>query len=98
MGPAQFIASTWILFKDRVASALGISGEPNPWKPLDSFMAAGIYLSDLGANEGYSAEKNAACKYYSGGSCRSSNGSTSYGNSVMALADSIQSTMIDPLQ
>ncbi|MEI8249404.1 MAG: hypothetical protein WCG07_02830 [Candidatus Taylorbacteria bacterium] len=90
MGPAQFIASTWMLFKDRIANALGVS-VPNPWKPLDSFMAAGIYLADLGANSSsYSAQKNAACKYYSGSSCRSSNGSSGYGSSVMSLADSIQ--------
>jgi hypothetical protein len=90
MGPAQFIASTWVLLKDRLSSILNTS-VPNPWKPLDAFMAAGLYLSDLGANSSsYSAQKNAACRYYSGSSCRSSNGSSSYGSSVMSLADSIQ--------
>ncbi|MES2314383.1 MAG: hypothetical protein V4524_00385 [Patescibacteria group bacterium] len=90
MGPAQFIASTWILFKDRLASALGVS-TPNPWNAQDAFMAAGLYLADLGANsQSYTAQKNAACRYYSGGSCKTSNGSSSYGSSVMAIADSIQ--------
>ena len=90
MGPAQFIASTWMLFKDRIAAAIGKS-TPNPWSPFDAFMAAGIYLSDLGAgSSSYSAQKNAACKYYSGRACGYVTGATSYGNSVMALADQLQ--------
>jgi peptidoglycan hydrolase CwlO-like protein len=91
MGPAQFIASTWVLIQDRIASSLGVD-TPNPWRPLDAFMAAGIYLSDLGADSSsYTAQKNAACKYYSGGSCKTSNGSSGYASSVLALAASLQS-------
>jgi membrane-bound lytic murein transglycosylase B len=98
MGPAQFIASTWMLLKDRVTAALGVT-VPNPWKPLDAFMAAGLYLSDLGADSNsYSAQKNAACKYYSGRSCGYATGATAYGNSVMSLANSIQLNQINPLQ
>jgi membrane-bound lytic murein transglycosylase B len=99
MGPAQFIASTWVLFQDRIATAVGISGEPDPWNPAHAFMASAIYLSDLGASaRTYSAERNAACKYYSGKSCGLIKGNTTYGNSVVAKADSIQRDMIDPLQ
>lgn len=101
MGPAQFIASTWTLpsIKDRVMQLLGTNTMPNPWKPLDAFTAAGLYLSDLGAaTASYSSQRNAACRYYSGSSCKSSNGSSGYGNNVMALADSIQRNMINPLQ
>ncbi len=99
MGPAQFIASTWMLIKDKLARNLGISGMPNPWAPEHAFMASAMYLSDLGAGSGtYSGERNAACKYYSGGSCGTRTGNTSYGNSVMIKADNIQRTMIDPLQ
>ena len=112
MGPAQFIASTWMLFIDRLVADLGVS-VPNPWKPLDSFMAAGLYMSDLGANSStYSAQWNAACKYYSGSRCPTGQNykdSThnqksgglyytkheleirGYANSVMSIADSIQS-------
>lgn len=90
MGPAQFIASTWMLFKDRLAAILGVS-TPNPWNAQDAFMAAGLYLADLGADsQSYTAQKNAACRYYSGGACKTSNGSATYGANVMALADSIQ--------
>ena len=98
MGPAQFIASTWMLFKDRIGKALGTSS-PNPWNPQDAFMASAIYLGDLGATGGsYTGEQNAACRYYSGKSCSSSALIRSYGTSVMSKADNIQRTMIDPLQ
>ncbi len=93
MGPAQFIASTWMLFKDRIASSLGIS-TPNPWYPEHAFVASSLYLTDLGAvNGSYTGEIKAACRYYgSGGS------SCSYGKQVLAKATSIQLNMIDPLQ
>ena len=88
MGPAQFIASTWMGMVKDLDSALGITGMPNPWDPKDAFTASALYLSDLGAsNGGYTAEIEAACRYYgSGGS------SCTYGKSVMALASTIQQT------
>jgi hypothetical protein len=98
MGPAQFIPSTWMIFKDRVASALGITTMPDPWNAQAAFTAASIYLGDLGAgNGGYTAERTAACKYYSGRACGAVYGNTSYGNSVISKADKIQTTMIDQL-
>lgn len=98
MGPAQFIPSTWMLFKERIAKAVGAS-IPNPWAPKDAFMASAIYLTDLGAiNGSYSGEQNAACRYYSGRSCSSSSLIKSYGTSVMTKANNIQKNMIDPLQ
>ncbi len=98
MGPAQFIPSTWQLLKDRLVSALGIS-TPNPWVPQHAFMASAIFLSDLGAgSQSYSAERNAACKYYSGASCGQKSGGSAYGNQVMAKAAYIQENMIDLIQ
>ena len=101
MGPSQFIPSTWELFKDQVGSKLGLSGDSlDPWNPRDAFMATALYMSELGADaSSYTAERNAACKYYSGSSCSSSRRppNLSYGNSVMTIAANIQSTMIDPL-
>jgi membrane-bound lytic murein transglycosylase B len=98
MGPAQFIASTWMLLTNRVANALGFVGMANPWNPQDAFMASALYLSDLGAsNNGYTAQSNAACKYYSGSSCSKSSLISSYGRSVMSLASTIQTTEIDRL-
>ncbi|MBA3732934.1 lytic murein transglycosylase [Patescibacteria group bacterium] len=101
MGPSQFIPSTWELFKDKVGSMIGISGDnANPWNARDAFMATAIYMKELGAVSGsYTAERNAACKYYSGSVCSSNRQppNISYGNSVMSIAERIQTTMIDPL-
>lgn len=98
MGPAQFIASTWMLFKDRIASALGVQ-TPNPWEPKHAFMASAMYLADLGAStQVYSAERNAACRYYSGRPCDPKTINITYGTQVMAKAVTIQETMINPLQ
>lgn len=98
MGPAQFIPSTWRGLQTSVASALGKTGA-DPWNPEDAFMAAGIYLRDLGAGSGgYSNERDAACRYFSGSKCSKSSWAASYGNSVVAKATNIQENMIDPLQ
>ncbi len=98
MGPSQFIPSTWKLLATRIGAALGISS-PDPWAPRDAFMASAIYLADLGADaQTYSAEKNAACRYYSGRACDSKKPANSfYGTSVMQKAQNIQENMIDPL-
>ncbi len=98
MGPAQFIPSTWAGMQSSVASALGKS-QTNPWNPQDAFMAAAIYLRDLGASGGgYSNERDAACRYFSGSKCSRSSFVAGYGNSVIAKATNIQENMIDPLQ
>ena len=91
MGPSQFIPSTWVLYQSRLARALGVA-TPNPWDAKDAIMATALYMSDLGASGGsYSAERNAACKYYSGRSCDSKKlANTGYGNSVMGKADAFQ--------
>ena len=61
-------------------------------------MASSIFLYDLGAGlQTYSAEKNAACRYYSGKSCASSKDGNTYGTSVMKWVAKIQEEMIDPL-
>ena len=98
MGPSQFIPSTWVLLQARISSTIGISGMPDPWNPAHAFMASALYLSDLGAARGgYTAERTAACKYYSGKSCGLATGNTAYGNSVISQANVIQTTMIDQL-
>jgi peptidoglycan hydrolase CwlO-like protein len=98
MGPAQFIASTWQLLSPQITVASG-DNPPDPWNPKDAFFASAIYLGNLGGVGGsYSAERNAACKYYSGKACGIVAGASAYGNSVMALARSIQTNMINPLE
>lgn len=85
MGPAQFIASTWNLFADRLKNLLGQTADP--WGVKDSFTAAGLYLSDLGASkQTTTAESAAASKYYGG--------SSAYARSVLNRASCIQ-TFID---
>jgi membrane-bound lytic murein transglycosylase B len=100
MGPAQFIPSTWLLIQPKINAALGTTGMPNPWDPKTAFLAAALYLRDIGAAGGtYSAKRNAACRYYSGRACDTKKPpNSSYGNSVMALASSIQLNQINPLE
>ncbi|MEN9912995.1 MAG: hypothetical protein RLY66_403 [Candidatus Parcubacteria bacterium] len=99
MGPAQFIPSTWVLYVNRLRAALGISSMPNPWSPEHAFMAASMLLKDNGAGgQTYTAERNAACKYFSGKACPASGWILNYGTSAMANAEKIQRTMINPLQ
>lgn len=96
MGPAQFIPSTWDIFDERIEKNLGV-GIANPWNPEHAVLASALYLSDLGAGlQTYTAEKDAACRYYSGRKCSAGTGA-SYGASVMAKAQNIQECMIDPI-
>lgn len=98
MGPAQFIPSTWILYNARLKASLGTSA-PDPWNPEHAFMASSTYLADLGAGaKTYTAERNAACRYYSGKPCTALAQAMTYGNSVMGKATSIQLNQIDPLE
>lgn len=84
MGYTQFIPNTWMSVESRVRSYLG-KGVANPWNPQDAVMATAIFTQDLGAAaQTYSAELNAACRYY--GSCSV----YSYGTNVMAKAANIQ--------
>jgi len=86
MGPAQFIPSTWMIYKNRLAELKG--GAADPWNINDAFLAAAVYLSDIGATKKtYDYEWCAALSYFAG-SCSSSNQVRYefYGDSVMALA------------
>lgn len=80
MGPAQFIPSTWILIAPQVQA---VTGKPaDPWNVRDSFLAAGIYLKELG---GITDEFRAAMKYFSGSSWTKYE--EFYGRSVLSLAE-----------
>lgn len=91
LGPSQFIPSTWVMFEPRIEQALSVANA-NPWDPRDAIMATALYLSDLGAGlQTYSAERNAACKYYSGRACDNKKPvNSTYGNSVVSKADAFQ--------
>jgi len=100
MGPSQFIASTWELFKKRIGAAVGVGADQaDPWNPEHAIVATAIYVDDLGAGKGgYTAERNAACRYCSGRACDTKKPANSfYGDQVYAKAQSIQANMIDPI-
>lgn len=66
IGIAQFMPTTWMSYKDRVAGLTG-SSPANPWNPRDAFMAAAIKLADAGATQKtYEAERKAYAIYIGG--------------------------------
>lgn len=90
MGPAQFIPSTWVGFQSRIAKLTG-HNPPNPWEPEDAFMAAGIYLSDNGADKKTpQAERYAALCYLAGCANAKKSSYAFYGDDVMELAAGYQ--------
>lgn len=85
MGPAQFIASTWNLYSNKVAQ---ITSKPaNPWNIKDAFLASGLLLVDNGAKN---SESVAAAQYYCGGNYRRSE-CRAYANSVMRYVSQYES-------
>ncbi|HEY4497369.1 MAG TPA: hypothetical protein VJC20_01265, partial [Candidatus Paceibacterota bacterium] len=95
MGPAQFIPSTWVLYKSAISQFTG-SVPPNPWNPRDAFMASALLLKDNGATGSRDNERKAAAKYFAGGNWNSTLGRT-YANQVLAKVD-IYQEQIDLLQ
>ncbi len=84
MGPAQFIPSTWVGYKDKVSAITGKTA--NPWDIRDAFIAAAIKLGADGATS-QSGEWAAAMRYFSGGTNQKY---AFYGNSVVAQAEKYQ--------
>src|SRR3989344_2288230 len=85
MGPAQFIPSTWVLYKKQISAITG-ANPPSPWQPKDAFVASALLLADNGA---VSDEKQAAAKYFAGSNWNSYLG-RSYANQVLAKVDKYQ--------
>ena len=84
MGPAQFIPSTWMAYKDQVSKITG-NNPANPWDIRDAFVAASQYLARWGATkQTRDAEWRAAMIYFSGST---NTRYRFYGDSVMAIAD-----------
>lgn len=81
MGPAQFIPSTWLLYKDEVKAITGKAADP--WDIKDAFLAAALYLADYGAAlQTSNGEWKAAMIYFSG---TTNSRYRFYGDSVIAI-------------
>lgn len=90
MGPAQFIPSTWVLYKDRLGRVTG-QNPPNPWTPRTAIFATALLMSDNGADKGTRAsERLAALRYFAGWKNAKKAAYAFYGDSVMELADKMQ--------
>jgi membrane-bound lytic murein transglycosylase B len=90
MGPAQFIPSTWVLYKDRIAT---LSGEkpPNPWTPRTAIFASALLMADNGADaKTREAERLAALRYFAGWTNATKAAYAFYGDDVMTFAEQYQ--------
>ena len=65
MGPAQFIPSTWMGYKEKVSAITG-KKPADPWDIRDAFMAAGLLLKNNGADTTRDGQWKAAMRYFSG--------------------------------
>ncbi len=89
MGPSQFIPSTWVMYKDRIAKVTGES-PPNPWNARTAIFATALLMMDNGADGGtYATERKAALKYFAGGNW-SKPAYAFYGDDVMEFAAEFQ--------
>lgn len=90
MGPAQFIPSTWALYKDRVAKITG-QNPPNPWDARTAIYASSLLMADNGADaQTRAAERLAALRYLAGWKNAKKSAYAFYGDDVMELADKFQ--------
>ena len=89
MGPAQFMPTTWQLYKVGVAKVTG-HNPPSPWDTQDAFVAAALLLKDNGARAGnHDSEWKAAMKYLAGVNWNKK-AYRFYGDDVMAIATKYQ--------
>lgn len=89
MGPAQFIPSTWMGYREEVTRRTG-HNPANPWNIEDAFVAAAAKLAKDGANNQTRAGEIAASKrYYCGNASSNKSGCVNYANSVQRLATEI---------
>jgi membrane-bound lytic murein transglycosylase B len=83
MGPAQFLPSTWLLYKDKIEAITGRK-PADPWNIRDAFLAAGLYLKEYGASsKNPNDEWRAAMIYFSGSTNKKYR---FYGDSVLSIA------------
>lgn len=92
MGIAQFMPTTWLAYKDRIAAMTG-NNPPNPWVPVDAFTASAIKLAAAGARaQTYEAERKAYAIYIGGKYWR---GLLSIAGRALLYADGFQKQYFD---
>ena len=85
MGPAQFIPTTWQLYKKGVSKITG-NNPPNPWEAEDAFVASALLLRDNGAKAGNTQSEWKAAMKYLAGSNWNKPAYRFYGDDIMAIA------------
>ena len=93
MGPAQFIPSTWMGYREEVTRLTG-HRLPDPWNIEDAFTAAATKLARDGASSQTRVGEVAASKrYYCGNATSSKSSCVNYANSVQRLASEIEKNL-----
>lgn len=93
MGPAQFIPSTWMGYREEVTRLTG-HNPANPWSIEDAFVAAAAKLAKDGAiSQTRAGEVAASKRYYCGNATSKSSGCINYANSVQRKATEIAKSL-----
>ena len=93
MGPAQFIPSTWMGFREEV-TRLTSHNPANPWSIEDAFVAAASKLARDGAdNKTRAGEVAASKRYYCGNATSTRSGCVNYANLVQRKAAKIEANL-----
>jgi len=89
MGPSQFIPSTWMLYKTRLANLTGETF-PDPWNARTAIFATALLMEDNGGDGGTRESwRKAALRYFAGGNW-SKPANAPYGDGVLRHLDKIQ--------
>jgi membrane-bound lytic murein transglycosylase B len=83
MGPAQFLPSTWMLYKAKIEAITGRKPS-DPWNIRDAFLAAGLYLKEYGASSKNPNDEWRATMIYFAGTTNTKY--RFYGDSVLSIA------------
>jgi len=89
MGAGQFLPTTWLGYKNQVASLTG-HNPPSPWNVEDAFTATSIKLAGNGANSQTAAGERKAAGMYIAGARWQSSVARNYSNQVLEWADFYQ--------
>ena len=91
MGPAQFLPSTWMLYKARIEAITGKAADP--WNITDAFIAAALYVKDYGASSKKETDEWRAAMIYFSGSVNTK--FRFYADSVLSIADKYEQDIKD---